>query len=364
MNSSKHRKPEEYTKTVTSLHRALINLNEAKTYAELQESINEVVTEELDFKDSALWLKKGEDLQKISSEPKTNHKIEEQVQKSFEKDTVVAKGSENTDICLPLENYGVLALKEGSKDNENLLNMVKDTVLFTVKSLKQENRGLNGTELHLKSKNSELFPATIAEITESKCSIDDVLPNSNGGEIYYLKIDDMRSKKLRRELENLNKIKKCKVLESRGSNTGLKVKTENKTFFSSLMNLKASIEKIEARPEKLKVIIWSSSDIDTVDIFEEFRKAKGDWEVIKKKNRKRKRKPEGQSEKIEEILTEKQLEALKQAYRSGYYKYPRECSAKEVASSLEITDSTLFQHLQAAQKKIIEHCLEFPSQQY
>jgi DNA-binding CsgD family transcriptional regulator len=51
-------------------------------------------------------------------------------------------------------------------------------------------------------------------------------------------------------------------------------------------------------------------------------------------------------------LTDKQLAALREAYYSGYFERPRECSATEIADSLGIAHSTFLRHLRAAQKNL------------
>ncbi len=52
-------------------------------------------------------------------------------------------------------------------------------------------------------------------------------------------------------------------------------------------------------------------------------------------------------------LTEKQAEALRTAYRAGYFERPREHSADEVADLLGVSRSTFLQHLRAAEAKTL-----------
>ncbi|QLH81905.1 bacterio-opsin activator domain-containing protein [Halosimplex pelagicum] len=52
-------------------------------------------------------------------------------------------------------------------------------------------------------------------------------------------------------------------------------------------------------------------------------------------------------------LTDRQLEVLVTAYRAGYFQRPRETTGAEVAADLDISPSTLSQHLRAAQRKLL-----------
>lgn len=57
-------------------------------------------------------------------------------------------------------------------------------------------------------------------------------------------------------------------------------------------------------------------------------------------------------------LTDRQYEVIETAYRMGYFGYPRDANAKEVAASLGITSSTLTEHLNTAQAKIFEEIFQ------
>lgn len=57
-------------------------------------------------------------------------------------------------------------------------------------------------------------------------------------------------------------------------------------------------------------------------------------------------------------LTDRQREVLETAHEMGYFEYPRESNATEVAAELEIQPSTFAEHLAAAQGKLYQELLE------
>jgi len=57
---------------------------------------------------------------------------------------------------------------------------------------------------------------------------------------------------------------------------------------------------------------------------------------------------------VADRLTERQSAALNAAYFSGYFDWPRDSTAEEVADALGISSATLHQHLRHAQRKLIE----------
>lgn len=57
-------------------------------------------------------------------------------------------------------------------------------------------------------------------------------------------------------------------------------------------------------------------------------------------------------------LTDRQQEVLETAYDLGYFEYPREANAQAVAEALDISPSTLTEHLAAAQSKLLGELLD------
>jgi hypothetical protein len=56
-------------------------------------------------------------------------------------------------------------------------------------------------------------------------------------------------------------------------------------------------------------------------------------------------------------LTDRQVEVLETAYEMGYFEYPRDSNATEVAAALDIRPSTFTEHLSAAQSKLLDDLL-------
>ena len=59
-----------------------------------------------------------------------------------------------------------------------------------------------------------------------------------------------------------------------------------------------------------------------------------------------------------DALTERQREILNAAYYGGYYETPRQVTGEELAASFDISSPAVYNHLQAAQKKILQQTLD------
>jgi len=61
---------------------------------------------------------------------------------------------------------------------------------------------------------------------------------------------------------------------------------------------------------------------------------------------------QGLRDEITEALTDRQLEALKTAYYSGFFEWPRDSSGQEVAAILDVSQPTFNRHLRATEQKL------------
>jgi PAS domain S-box-containing protein len=59
-------------------------------------------------------------------------------------------------------------------------------------------------------------------------------------------------------------------------------------------------------------------------------------------------------------LTERQLEVVEAAYHAGYFEWPRETTAEELAAALDIASPTLHQHLRKAHRRLVTALVEAP----
>jgi hypothetical protein len=71
--------------------------------------------------------------------------------------------------------------------------------------------------------------------------------------------------------------------------------------------------------------------------------------------------PDGDAELLlvdEAAFTDRQREVLETAHGMGYFDYPKEANAGEVASELGVTTATFVEHLSAAQSKLLDAVLD------
>jgi DNA-binding transcriptional ArsR family regulator len=61
---------------------------------------------------------------------------------------------------------------------------------------------------------------------------------------------------------------------------------------------------------------------------------------------------------LDEELTEKQRAVIQAAYHAGYFEWPRESTAEDLADSMDVSPPTLHNHLRKAQQNLLDSVLE------
>ncbi|WP_135662005.1 bacterio-opsin activator domain-containing protein [Halorhabdus rudnickae] len=61
---------------------------------------------------------------------------------------------------------------------------------------------------------------------------------------------------------------------------------------------------------------------------------------------------------VESDLTDRQLTALRTAYASGFFEWPRESDGDDLADAMDVVPSTYYQHLRSAEKKLVSAFFE------
>ncbi|WP_256298883.1 histidine kinase N-terminal 7TM domain-containing protein [Haloarchaeobius salinus] len=68
----------------------------------------------------------------------------------------------------------------------------------------------------------------------------------------------------------------------------------------------------------------------------------------------------GLSEEQLSELTDRQREVLEVAYRAGYFEWPRDSNAEEIAETLDISSATLHAHLRKAEERVLSELFQEP----
>jgi predicted DNA-binding protein (UPF0251 family) len=117
----------------------------------------------------------------------------------------------------------------------------------------------------------------------------------------------------------------------------------------------AVVTQLSAGPEEGRLVADVPAHVDASAVIERFVAAHPTAQLVARRRTDRPTPQLGQSQFVTRVLatfTERQLHALRVAYDAGYFEWPRDAKADDVADRLGVSTPTFSQHLRAAERKL------------
>lgn len=140
------------------------------------------------------------------------------------------------------------------------------------------------------------------------------------------------------------------------SNDKLAIRVQGPTIAGTVSNLGGAIESIRLKDGRVQVVAEFSRRADINQVMNRLR---DEFEAVRLVSRVYSEETETGRRVLADLdLTEKQVEALRAAYFSGFFDRPQIATADEVADTLDISRTTFLSHVRAAERTIFEHVLD------
>ncbi|WP_136718407.1 bacterio-opsin activator domain-containing protein [Halorientalis salina] len=138
-----------------------------------------------------------------------------------------------------------------------------------------------------------------------------------------------------------------------------KVVLQGTSLVTRLVEQGATLRKIIADSDSTRVLVTLPVDADVRQFIETLERT---YPGISLQSRSQRDRSAGETHRFrtafEQSVTDRQLQALRTAYLSGYFEWPREHTAEEVAELLDITQPTLNRHLRVAERTLLTLLLD------
>ena len=131
------------------------------------------------------------------------------------------------------------------------------------------------------------------------------------------------------------------------------------TVQSLLLDVGACRRRAVADGGTLSITIEAPPDADSRTIRETLSTLVPDLTLTAKQECERERDAAAADTDPRENLTDRQQEVLRTAFLTGYYSWPRDTDAEQLAETLDIASPTLHQHLRRAQRNLVEAVFDF-----
>ena len=208
-------------------------------------------------------------------------------------------------------------------------------------------------ELDLQSTNEDALLFSLADETGTEWSLDGLVPAKDGDLVAYLATgtDEVDCVAAATSHPGVTEVRSLAT----DSGTTLEVRASRGTLAHPLVESGANVQSATTTDGRCRLTAQLSPDANVRTVVERVQAEFPATELLAK----REIEPtEQETLPDEDGMTDRQREALEAAFRAGYFDWPRESTAEEVADSLDIASSTLHSHLRKAEGQLLETFFE------
>ncbi len=262
-------------------------------------------------------------------------------------------------------NFGVLGVagtRAGAfSDRERTaFEALGEIVGFAINAVK--NRQLLHTdtsvELEFLDTTSDKPLRRLSEEFDCRFELQGTVPIADDLLIEYVSVEGASPEKLVQRASSDSSVEESRVVTDDGD-SGLVELVLSSSDVHRLIDLGTAVKTAVTDHGEVRLVAEAPPDADVREIVDAYRSAYPDTELVGKREvTDTERTSREYHRPLSEKLTDKQLTALRAAYFAGYYEYPRDSTAQEVAESLGVSSPTVHQHLQAAERKMLSSYLD------
>jgi predicted DNA binding protein len=148
-----------------------------------------------------------------------------------------------------------------------------------------------------------------------------------------------------------------RVIRTDGDGGVVELRAVN-SYQSMLLDAGVRVIDVVADGERITVTVEAPADAEPRTILETLSEHADGFELVAKQEQDYQPPTEVDPSMLRDELTDRQQEVLRSAYLAGYYEWPRDTTAEQLADQLDIASATLHQHLRRAERNLLDTLLE------
>lgn len=202
---------------------------------------------------------------------------------------------------------------------------------------------------------SEFFLAGISQETECELELETIIPRSDGTALEFLTMRGVDPSEVLGHLGDAPGIHEVRLLHEDGDRAFFELISESRIAMA-LADEETFLKQIAASGGEGRLKVEVPSHIDASNVIEGFLEEYPGAELVARRETNRQAPSITEMQFVTSLLedlTEKQLRALRVAHANGYFEFPRQHTADEIAELLEVSTPTFSQHLRVAEQKLL-----------
>lgn len=256
--------------------------------------------------------------------------------------------------------HGVLIIEAARRNvfsdtAREALKILGETIGFAVTAVRNRELLLTNdtVELEFELPSSDGFFADISAELDCVCVHEGDTQTQEGNVIHFVRIEGADAEAVKQRAMDAEQVSNCRIIDDRAEECRIEIVIQDSPP-EIFLEMGARVRNITAEEGTSTITAEAPQEADLRAIVDRVQSRYSGAELVAKREVTGTDRSMAQfSETVEERLTDRQQSVLETAYRAGYYDWPRESTAEDVAETLEISSSTFHQHVRRAEQALL-----------
>ncbi|SDC18653.1 bacterio-opsin activator domain-containing protein [Natrinema hispanicum] len=264
--------------------------------------------------------------------------------------------------------YGLLSVateRPGAFDDDERawLSTIGRHVGYAIAAIRRRNLLLSDrvTELEVACRDERSFFVDASQRLDCRFELDSLVPIDESTQLYYVRLEGASPADVFELAEDDPGIEDCRLVETDEDGWRIEFVIDGSCPIVTLTEYGVTVREAVFEDGTGTITGDCAVDADIRTILDGLRSVFPDSELVGKRETERTVQTAREfREGLEDRLTDRQEAALRAAYFGGYYDWPRESTAEEVADAMGVSSPTLHNHLRKGQHELLRTFLDDP----
>jgi PAS domain S-box-containing protein len=193
-----------------------------------------------------------------------------------------------------------------------------------------------------------------ATAVDGTVALDGYVEPEPGVWLLYLDVRNASPSAVVEALDGVDAVATARVLVADETGGHVEARVTGPSLPRTLLACGGTVKSGTATGDQVRFVVEVPAGTDVRRVLERVTDAYPEATLLAQREREGAVRPPGRVRHLlEEELTDRQRSALQTAYRSGYFEWPRESTAEEVAEAMDISSPTLHSHLRRGERKLL-----------
>ncbi|WP_049900501.1 bacterio-opsin activator domain-containing protein [Natrinema sp. J7-1] len=218
-------------------------------------------------------------------------------------------------------------------------------------------------ELEVACRDERSFFVDTSRRLDCRFELDSLVPIDESTHLYYVRLEGASPAAVFELADPAAGIEDCRLIETDEDGWRVEFVVEGSCPIVTLTEYGVTVHEAVFEGGSAAITGDCAADADLRTILDGLRSAFPDSELVGKRETERTVQTAREfREGLEDRLTDRQEAALRAAYFGGYYDWPRESTAEEVADAMGVSSPTLHNHLRKGQHELLRTFLDDPEE--